>query len=414
MAPAAKGIVMGLFSDQVAEGRPRDVTSIAVGKDGGVRRCVELPGVQLFGPTGTVVVPVAEFLLGLHAGDASPATVHSYALALLRWWRFLSAVGVDWDRAERVDVCDFVLWMRLAPRAATAGSTEKRARAGVPAAGYAPATINHNLAVLRSFYDERLAAGQGPVLNPVPIAQSRGGQRLDEHHNPMQSFESHRRGPLRQRTAAAIPRAIPDRAFDVLFASMNCDRDRALLAFYVSTGARASELLGATVDKVDVSRQVIGVHRKGSGALQWLPASADAFVWLRLHQQRQLRDEGERALWLTRRSPVRPLSYPAMRRVLQRANDRVGTGWTLHDLRHTAAHRMIADPALSLTDVQWVLGHAHLSTTQIYLHAAEAEVIGRVVEHHRERAQAPPPAPPVGRYRPEVLDTLLGAAAHGG
>jgi hypothetical protein len=39
----------------------------------------------------------------------------------------------------------------------------------------------------------------------------------------------------------------------------------------------------------------------------------------------------------------------------------------LHDLRHSAAARMVRDPQLTLTDVQWVLGHAHLSTTQIYL-----------------------------------------------
>lgn len=63
-----------------------------------------------------------------------------------------------------------------------------------------------------------------------------------------------------------------------------------------------------------------------------------------------------------------------MRRVTQRANDRLGTGWTLHDLRHTAARRMMADPAVSLTDVQWVLGHAHLTTTAIYIQPDEDEV----------------------------------------
>ena len=38
-----------------------------------------------------------------------------------------------------------------------------------------------------------------------------------------------------------------------------------------------------------------------------------------------------------------------------------------HDLRHTAAYRMARDPQMPVTDVQWVLGHAHLSTTQQYL-----------------------------------------------
>jgi site-specific recombinase XerD len=198
--------------------------------------------------------------------------------------------------------------------------------------------------------------------------------------------------------------------FNELFAAMGSDRDRALLAFYVSTGARASELLGVTVERVEVGSQRIAVERKGTGRLQWLPASADAFVWLRLYQERQVRPEGETALWLTRRAPFRPLTYPAMRRVLQRANDGLGTAWTLHQLRHTAAQRMVADPAMSLTDVQWVLGHAHLSTTEIYLQPREDEVVARVLEHHQRRAETPPP-PPSGAYRPEVLRTLLGEAA---
>jgi site-specific recombinase XerD len=98
-----------------------------------------------------------------------------------------------------------------------------------------------------------------------------------------------------------------------------------------------------------------------------------------------------------------------MRRVLQRANDGLGTGWTLHDLRHTAAHRMIKDPAVSLTDVQWVLGHAQLSTTAIYLRPDDDEVIGRVRDHHHQ-ADRPPLVVPSGSYRAEVLETLLGSA----
>lgn len=46
-----------------------------------------------------------------------------------------------------------------------------------------------------------------------------------------------------------------------------------------------------------------------------------------------------------------------------RANTALGANWSLHDLRHTAAYRMARDPQMTLTDVQWVLGHAHLSTT---------------------------------------------------
>jgi integrase len=391
----------------------RDVSSLVVPDLGRLETTSTLNGVRLVNGDGLEVLAVTQYLSSLLASGASPASLRSYAMALLRWWRFLAAVEVAWDRASRTDVRDFVLWMRSTTRSRARNG--KAATTGVPVAiglGYAPATINHNLAVLRGFYADRMAAGAGPVVNPVPEASGRHGQWPQAHHNPMRPVEPHRRAPLRQKIPSRAPRGLPDDLFDALFTAMGCDRDRALLAFYVSTGARASELLGVTLDRVDVGRQLIGVHRKGSGRLQWLPASADAFVWLRLYQQHQPRPEGEMALWLTRRAPHRPLTYPAMRRVLQRANDGLGTSWTLHQLRHTAAQRMVADRRLSLVDVQWVLGHAHLTTTEVYLQPQEDEVVGRVLEHHRRRAE-PPPLPPSGSYRSEVLRILLGEASGG-
>jgi integrase len=61
------------------------------------------------------------------------------------------------------------------------------------------------------------------------------------------------------------------------------------------------------------------------------------------------------------------LRYDAARAMFNRANAVLGANWSLHDLRHTAAYRMARDPQVPLTDVQWVLGHARLSTTQRYL-----------------------------------------------
>jgi integrase len=116
-------------------------------------------------------------------------------------------------------------------------------------------------------------------------------------------------------------------------------------------------------------------------------------------------------LWWTLRRPFRPLTYHAVHRMFERAGAAAGTDATLHSLRHTAAYRMAADPDLPLTDVQFVLGHALLTTTQLYLTPRQEEVIGRLLAHHagqvrqaRERAR-PSPAP---RYRPESLDVLFG------
>jgi integrase/recombinase XerD len=83
----------------------------------------------------------------------------------------------------------------------------------------------------------------------------------------------------------------------------------------------------------------------------------------------------------------------------------------MHDLRHTAAIRMSRDEALSMRDVQTILGHAHLSTTaDVYLVEDEAKVVRRVQQHlaeHERRVQQPAPAPAVG-YDDADLSVLFG------
>ncbi|MET8170170.1 tyrosine-type recombinase/integrase [Streptomyces sp. NPDC005329] len=97
--------------------------------------------------------------------------------------------------------------------------------------------------------------------------------------------------------------------------------------------------------------------------------------------------------------------------MFERVNQLVGTSATLHALRHTAAFRMAEDPALPLTDVQLVLGHAQLTTTQLYLTPRKEDVIRRVLVHHaeqrRQAAERKAPAPAPG-YRPETMDVLFG------
>jgi hypothetical protein len=78
------------------------------------------------------------------------------------------------------------------------------------------------------------------------------------------------------------------------------------------------------------------VVRKGSREIAQLPASTDAFVWLRLYQL-ETAEEISRGrtdpLWRTLRRPPRPLSYHAVHRMFERVNERAGTSATLHSLR---------------------------------------------------------------------------------
>src|SRR5260370_3388773 len=62
---------------------------------------------RLIGPDGAVVTAVSEWFADLQAADRSAATLRSYGMDLLRWFRFLWAAGVEWDRATRDEARDF-------------------------------------------------------------------------------------------------------------------------------------------------------------------------------------------------------------------------------------------------------------------------------------------------------------------
>lgn len=363
---------------------------------------------------GEEVEPISQFLRELTLSDRSALTVKSYAHGLLRWWRLLDVLRVAWARATTDEVAVLVGWLRCA-----SNPQRRRRRSDVPpagsvnlktgkpslAAGYAPATINHALSVLSAFYDFHARRGRGPVINPVPVAPAR--RSMLAHHNPMHAVPRSPRAPLRQKVSAQPPRAIPDPLWDELFAAMTCHRDRALLALYVSSGARASELLALLIEHVDWAGQRIWVVSKGSRALQTIPASPQALTYLALYLDEAGVPSAGETVWRARRGETRPLTYSAMRRVVQRANHKLGTNWTLHDMRHTAATRLVNDPALTLPEVQTILRHAHLSTTQRYLSPSVEALFDKLQAHFTRPAPAPRSFP--AGYAPEDVAVVFGA-----
>ena len=236
-------------------------------------------------------------------------------------------------------------------RAARAGIPNPVTGKAPPGSGYAPATVTHSESVLRGFYDFHLEMGTGPIVNPFPLARGRRG-RAHAHHNPMEPYRGERSG--RPRLARRAPHHIPEEKFNELFAALGSHRDRALVAFWVSTGARASELLGLSRRDADPGQQLIAVIRKGTRHLQQLPASPDAFVWLRLYQAQMhgLVPAGpDDPLWWTLRRPFRQVAYHAAYRMFHRASASLGANWSLHDLRHLAAYRMTRDPGMPLASL---------------------------------------------------------------
>lgn len=381
---------------------PRDLSRLVVPLLGSIEATGDLfEPFRLIDVDGVVVAPAAAYFRELAACGRPAATHRSYGMDVLRWFRFLWAAGVCWDQATSAEARDFCCWIQLADKpvrphwrypgggapgtgtAVAPGTPNPVTGKQSPGLGYAAATVVHCESVLRGFYGFHLEAGTGPLVNPFPLARR-------------------------------VPRQIPDVKFDQLFARLGSHRDRALVAFWVSTGARASELLGATTADANPGQQLITVIRKGTRQLQQLPASPDAFVWLRLYQAQMagLVPPGrDQPLWWTLRRPFRALAYDAARVMFTRASTAMGANWSLHDLRHSAAYRMASDPAMSLTDLQWVMGHAHLSTTQRYLNPLAEDVIEAVLAFHARQHRSDRGARPAPEYRAESLQALFGEDA---
>lgn len=362
--------------------------------------------------SGAELEPVTRYLRDLALGDASPLTSRSYGYDLLRWFRLLWLLEVAWEQATPSEADVLVGWLRTAPNpqrerrrpdAMLAGAVNPQTGKPALAAGYAPRTINHTLTVVYGFYAYHATYGRGPVINPVPVSAQR--RRALGHRSPMEERGQYRRARLRQRVADAAPRALSDGRWDELFAAMTCDRDRALLLFYVSSGARASELLGVTIGDLDWGGARIYVVSKGTRLRQAVPASPEAFLYLARYLESDGVPGSGEPLWRARRGEARPLTYMAARRVLQRANDRLGTNWTLHDLRHTAATRMAQDPAMTLPEVQAVLRHADINVTARYLTVRVEDLFDKLQEHY----QRPRPRPTYAAgYDPADIAAVFG------
>jgi integrase len=340
------------------------------------------------------IEPVSSYLRDRMIGDASPSTCRSYAFDLLRWFRVLWAVDVGWEQATEAETAALVGWLRSAPNPQRKrhrrdgfgpGTVNPKTGKQIPTAGYAPATIAHNLSVVHGFYAFHIHFGQGPAINPVPESNSR--RAALGHRSPIDPRRQHRRARLRPKIVRREPRAIPDDQWRDLFARLRCTRDRALFACYVSSGARSTELLGVGLSDIDWQHGKVWVISKGTRLRQPVPVSPEALGYLAAYLDEAGLPTDGGPVWRTRRGEPRALTYWAARRILQRATDPLGANWSLHDLRHTAATRMARDPALTLVEVQTILRHAHVTTTSLYTVVALEDLVDKLAEHYQRPPQ---------------------------
>lgn len=163
-------------------------------------------------------------------------------------------------------------------------------------------------------------------------------------------------------------------------------RDRAILELLYATGMRVSELVGLNVNDVDLLGGVTKVWGKG-GKERLAPFGTEATRALHNYLMRRETlhpGEGERGLFLNK-SGAR-ISARSIRRLLDKYIKKASLSQKIspHTLRHSFATHLL-DAGADLRSIQELLGHASLSTTQVYTHLT-TERLKRVYDKTHPRA----------------------------
>jgi integrase/recombinase XerD len=173
-------------------------------------------------------------------------------------------------------------------------------------------------------------------------------------------------------------------------------RDRAILEVLYSTGIRRKELVGLNLSDLDAERGVLLVREGKGGRDRLVPIGERAVLWVEKYLEEvrprlaRRRDAG--ALFLTTRGGRIRANRLTERLHGYLADAGIGKGGSCHVWRHTAA-TLMHEGGADIRDVQEMLGHADLSTTQVYT---------RVSIHRLKAVHAR--THPAGRATPQEVD----------
>jgi integrase/recombinase XerD len=267
----------------------------------------------------------------------------------------------------RRDITQFAAWLASESGAELLGASpadlhrhlawqvgEKKAR---------PRTTGRLVSTLRRFY--RFAAQEG--------------LRRDD---PTADIEA----PKLPRT---LPKSLTEAEVESLLGAPEPDtalglRDRAMLETLYASGLRVSELVGLKVQQVSLDMGVVRVLGKGAKE-RLTPLGEEALDWLqrylKLARLEILGAKRSDALFVTGRGA--PMTRQAFWGLVKRYAARAGIrqGISPHTLRHAFATHLINHGA-DLRVVQLLLGHADISTTQIYTHVARERLKRIHAKHH--------------------------------
>lgn len=252
-------------------------------------------------------------------------------------------------RAYGVDLGGFVEW--IAPQGLGPGDVRhrdvRRFAAGLSSAGAAPATVARKLASIRGLYGF-LVRTERAGQNPAELVSS--PKRAEKLPNVL-STEQMRN--LLERIPASTPLQL---------------RDRAMLELAYSCGLRCEEIVNLDIDAVDFESEQLRVLGKGSKT-RILPIGEPAQRALERYLQKGRRalavEQRETALFLSKSGRRLSNSDVTRRLGLWTREAALAAGVSPHSLRHSFATHLLEGGA-DLRTIQELLGHASISTTQVY------------------------------------------------
>lgn len=170
-------------------------------------------------------------------------------------------------------------------------------------------------------------------------------------------------------------------------------RDRAILEVLYGTAVRRAELLSLTIYDADLQSATLRIEHGKGGRSRLLPLTAGACAALKLYlaesRSQYATMMSRAALFISSKSGA-PLSDNDIVRIVRKAAKRAGIEkrTTPHTLRHSCATHLLQEHA-DIRQIQKLLGHKKLSTTEIYTHVEISdlqEVIARCHPREKERA----------------------------
>ena len=277
-------------------------------------------------------------------------TLDAYRTDLLQFGRFLEQRDVSALEAQPRDIAEFLEALAKGGAAGNGGAAapggDASARARPPAS---PATIHRKSACLRSFYRHLRRDG---LLEGDPTATLSTPRRARKLPQVLTRGEVEK---LLSQPRGTEPSAL---------------RDRALLEMMYACGLRASEAIGLELMDVDVEEGVLRARGKGSKE-RIVPIGQAALKALRIYLERGrpglVKDAPETHLFVNFRGGQ--LTRQGLYKIVQRHAKTAGLADQMspHTLRHTFATHLLAG-GCDLRSVQEMLGHADVSTTQLYTH----------------------------------------------